>query len=94
MQLYSEFQRNISRRLKPNVIKLRRNCLKGNNMSAQGNALGIGFTMGIALKGRNKLDYIAPSGLNIVAILIPRALPWASIFNPFGVFFLILTPFG
>jgi len=53
-------------------------------MSAQGSALGIEFTGRTALKGRNKLDYIAPSGLYLVVIHIPRALPWANILRPFG----------
>jgi ClpX C4-type zinc finger len=63
---------------------------KGRHKIAQGAALGIrNRRLGEALKGRNKRGivsrFIAPfQGSNQPAVSVPRALPWAFIFRPFG----------
>ena len=60
---------------------------------AQGNALGIGAIAHEALKGRPKGEtwrtrparsWVAPSGLPLFSLGLPRALPWAGMVCPFG----------
>ncbi len=70
--------------------------LKGHNIPARGNALGIGPPVEEALKGRNieLLKFCASqskpkicnalSGLKTLWHHIPRALTWAGMFNPCG----------
>ena len=58
-------------------------------MRAQGNALGTRIcTASQALKGQHNLlpstAVVAPlQGLRYLLVLIPRALPWADIYEPF-----------
>jgi hypothetical protein len=66
--------------------------MKGRYRIAQGNALGNRAKKVQALKGRNRmlrrcgeLDQCAAlSGLGWSLGLVPRALPWAIIYRPFG----------
>ena len=62
-------------------------------MPAQGNALGAHAKAGQALKGRDiRADcrsgiarvWAAPSGLDLISWILPRALPWAGMMCPFG----------
>ena len=62
-------------------------------MPAHGNALGDRTATGQALKGRAiggvcrsgmARVWAAPSGLGLISLLLPRALPWAGMVGPFG----------
>jgi len=63
------------------------------HMPAQGNALGAHAKTGQALKGRDigarcrsgtARVWAAPSGLDSFLAILPRAVPWAGTFSPFG----------
>jgi hypothetical protein len=81
-------------------------CLKGKNRIAQGNALGIQVApLPQALKGRDnanaqysiestsrkRTQSVAPSGISASICAFPRALPWASEFQPVGLGMLPIT---
>ena len=62
--------------------------LKGHHIPAQGNALGFNPLPIIALKGCDKTlttPMLRPYRAFWDVYSFPRALPWAGMFNPFGV---------
>ena len=72
------------------VVSLEAQLQTGREMPAQGNALGCAVETGLALKGRDKMVFGGDSGLSrpdgadASFVALPRAMPWAGMFEALG----------